>query len=454
MGDTSHYGSAPVGVYGEVLTSGDLGQSWQKIERQPVYGVYPGLTHCQPAGSVSGALDEARCMADGAWRTVHGGRCMADETSFFQPAGTANKPRQAVVLAQRFNGSTGEYIGSMNTTWKFLNNLGSAGDGNKDHFEMDMDGSVVQLDDGSLLATSYGPFADGRLGNCSLVNSTPTSVPAHNGFGVLCTSVFVSRSVDGGATWMQVGVASDTPSKTEMQWPCFAGSENNVLQLAGTGTLLAVWRAGGPAHQPPTGEPICGATSADGVHWLRPQALGWSSAAVANASRALPFNMSCPHPYGVDPKLAQLHSGLLALSAGRVGMHVWLAPSIKPTDGNVLEQLAAEDKGGWLGLNLAQAHNDLVSLADMPADMRYTKSYVSNFCMATCYLTPGVPCDDLCEFESTSYTGMVNIPGTDRILISYEKTTGTYNEGSAPSQVGDRSYIFVMELRVTKTGSD
>ena len=159
-----------------------------------------------------------------------------------------------------------------------------------------------------------------------------------------------------------------------------------------------------------------------------------------------------------------------------VGLHVWLAPSIDPHAKkiNILDQLAAEDGGGWAGLNLAQAHNDLVSLAHMPADMRFTQGWISNGENSS-----QLPdCDPLCEFESTGYTGaflarrellttsvqpdlklklfsagkccvpgMVNIPGTDRVLISYDKTTGAYDNGTVPTRVGNHSYIFVMQLR-------
>jgi hypothetical protein len=161
------------------------------------------------------------------------------------------------------------------------------------------------------------------------------------------------------------------------------------------------------------------------------------------------FNASAPRPYGVDPKLVQLdQSGMLALSAGRAGLHVWLAP-LPSTNGhssnNVLEQLAEEEGGGWTGLNLAQAHNDLVSLAHIPSDMRFTPGWI-----ASGGNPEGTACDPLCEFESTGYTGMVNIPGTDRLLISYDKTPGMYDQGTVPSRVGNRSYIFVMELRVIR----
>ena len=44
---------APIGIMGKVFTSEDNGSSFTPIERQPVYGVKPGLTHCQPAVSAS-----------------------------------------------------------------------------------------------------------------------------------------------------------------------------------------------------------------------------------------------------------------------------------------------------------------------------------------------------------------------------------------------------------------
>ena len=133
--DASTTGGGPIGVVGELFTSADHGQTWQRIARHPVDGrLYPGLTHCQSAGTVPGSPGEARCMAD--------------ETSLWQPAGVAHLPRQAVVVAQRFSGATGAYLGSMNTSWKFTNDLAAAASGDKSdltHFEMDMDGRCVSF---------------------------------------------------------------------------------------------------------------------------------------------------------------------------------------------------------------------------------------------------------------------------------------------------------------------
>ena len=192
--DAANADGLPLGVRGEILTSGDNGQSWQHVERQPVYGTgFPGLTHCQPPDAAGIST------------------CMADETSFWQPAGTANVPRDAIAVLQRFNASTGAYLGSGNSSWKFAHDLGTAAANAATHFEMDMDGSVVQVpsasgaDDGKaagggggLLASSYGPFRGGNnsRSNCSVVNATWSGV--HNGVDVICTSVVVSRSDDGG----------------------------------------------------------------------------------------------------------------------------------------------------------------------------------------------------------------------------------------------------------------
>ena len=73
-------------------------------------------------------------------------------------------------------------------------------------------------------------------------------------------------------------------------------------------------------------------------------------------------------------------------------------------------RISAKDRVGRL--NLGRVHNDLVALAHMPSDMRFTQDFISS-----------AACDDICEFESTSYTGMVNIPGTDRILVSCKVPT-------------------------------
>ena len=68
------------------------------------------------------------------------------------------------------------------------------------------------------------------------------------------------------------------------------------------------------------------------------------------SATAPPFTPTRPIPYGVDPKLVQLQSGQLALTAGRVGLHLWLSdPAVQPRGkANLLKQLAKQGGGGWL----------------------------------------------------------------------------------------------------------
>jgi hypothetical protein len=71
--------SAKIGVSGEVFTSTAAGREWQRIDRPPVYGCRPGLTHCQRAPSPRAVAWPA------AWP--------ASRRSGTQPAGTTQKPR-------------------------------------------------------------------------------------------------------------------------------------------------------------------------------------------------------------------------------------------------------------------------------------------------------------------------------------------------------------------------
>jgi hypothetical protein len=198
-------------------------------------GPQPGLTRPrpQPGRAPSGGVAS----------------CMAGESSFWQPAGTAQKPREGLVLVQHFNASTGAYLGSSNSTWDFSVDLRNVGPGSSpDHaqkFAMDMDGSVVKLPSGGLLASMYGPFVGDRA-NCS-----------SGGWTGACSSIVISRSQDG-VNWKQVGVASDSPTKVSVGLPCCSAEERSVIQLADGKTLLAVYKAGGVVTEGITCDPTDG----------------------------------------------------------------------------------------------------------------------------------------------------------------------------------------------------
>lgn len=113
-------------------------------------------------------------------------------------------------------------------------------------------------------------------------------------------------------------------------------------------------------------------------------------------------------PFGVEPKLAKLPlSGKLVLSTGRPGLWVWVADD-PPTE--------------WVPFNLAAHHNAVIT----DPKLRFASDVPS---------TSG----------TTSYTGMVPVPGTDDVIVSYDRLANGWSPAPWPEEV---SAIFTVRVTV------
>ena len=112
-------------------------------------------------------------------------------------------------------------------------------------------------------------------------------------------------------------------------------------------------------------------------------------------------------PWGVEPKIVKLPiSGRLVISTGRPGLFVWVAND-PPED-------------GWTPFNLAAHHN---------AALNDSKWHFGSIVPPTS--------------ETTSYTGMVAVPGSDDVIVSYDRLANGWSPAPWPSEA---SGIFVVRV--------
>ena len=158
-------------------------------------------------------------------------------------------------------------------------------------------GNILPLNDGRLLATVYGQYAEDEE---------------------LTLRVFAVSSEDGGFTWRYLSAVAgpeDVPDAAKKPRP----SESNTVRLA-DGRLMCVYRVGSYLEYRKS-------YSADeGEAWTKPERMEgvWS----------------------VEPQLVRLENGLILLSGGRPGLLLWAC-----ADGEGRE---------WERVNLGEHHNALV----------------------------------------------------------------------------------------------
>eukprot|EP00041_Stephanoeca_diplocostata_P012298 m.206241 g.206241 ORF g.206241 m.206241 type:complete len:414 (+) comp18895_c0_seq2:210-1451(+) len=206
-------------------------------------------------------------------------------------------------------------------------------------------------------------------------------------------SIVAITSNDGGLSWNWMGTVSHDPLG-----PCAGPSEHDCVRLAANGNIFCVFRT---VHE----STLCSVQSAD-------DGLSWTNAVPLNASTAAP---NATAPWGVEPKIVQLAgSGRVVISTGRPGIFLWASGVHFTGDDSV---------GGWTGFNLAAHHN-----------ARY-----SNTALHYHDVIPSTK-------ETTSYTGLVTIPGTEDVLVSYDRLANGWNPAPWPSAA---SAIFVVRITVS-----
>ena len=225
---------------------------------------------------------------------------------------------------------------------------------------INLNGDVVRMGT-ALLATAYGGY-EGDEKDC----------------------VVAIESRDEGHTWRYVSEifsAYATPDMVE------GANEASLVQLA-DGDILCVARTGNGRYG---NRPMIQTRSSDGGRtWAAPQRIA---------------------PFSVYPCLRRLDNGLLALSAGRPGLFLWLCE-----DG-------LGDK--WLPVNVTAHHNAVMDVGH--------------------HITDGELFDG--ESQTTSYTQVVPLV-PDRLLYIYDRTP--FGWKPVPADSWERNRIYALPIRVDR----
>ena len=134
-------------------------------------------------------------------------------------------------------------------------------------------------------------------------------------------------------------------------------------------------------------------------------------------------------PSGVEPKIERLPNGLLVVSSGRPGLYVWAAkdPTSAGAAGASVPPTVALPLA-WHGFNLADHHNSAYN----DSSLHFSSS------------TPGAD-------ETTSYTGMVAVPGENAVLVSYDRLANGWDPAPWPPSPLTRgaSALFTVKLTIS-----
>jgi hypothetical protein len=201
-------------------------------------------------------------------------------------------------------------------------------------------------------------------------------------------------------------------------------TENAMVRLA-DGKILMVWR-----NDPGYNVTLMAQVSSD-------QGRTWSLAAPMHGKITDgDFEDIVDAPFGVDPKLQMMHSGIVVLSTGRPRMYLWaLPPGADP--------LTAV----WQPFDQGRLHNAALAMGGSPDGtpsgvLAFLPSYWKVWRGASDPTLVGTGC---C---TDAYTGIAALPGSDELVMTYDMISFNCPKGVyAPNNVCDM--IVSMKLSVT-----
>lgn len=197
----------------------------------------------------------------------------------------------------------------------------------------------------------------------------------------------LASSTDGGHIWRNyssAATADDAQLNDAKAGPPAEGpDESSVIRLP-DGRLMIVFRVGETKDWPLRRS----FSSDDGRTWTKPDVLP---------------------AYSVEPQLLRLANGVIALSTGRPGLHLWLT-----TDPAAAAQ-------SWQDVDIAEQHNEWFR------DPSYE-------------ISPRDPSSPDKGWTSTAYTGLVQV-APNKLLLLYDR---------GPKDAQDATRLFAMPLEVPR----
>lgn len=171
------------------------------------------------------------------------------------------------------------------------------------------------------------------------------------------------------------------------------------------------------------------------------EGLSWSLAAPMHGKIADGgYEQIVDAPFGVEPKLQMMDSGVVVLSTGRPRMYLWtLAPGADPLTDR------------WHAFDQGKIHNTAVAMSGSPTSttsgvMSFTPEYWKLWRGAT---DPSLRSMGCC---TDAYTGLVALPGTNRLVMTYDMLAFNCPRGVFSSNnVCD--FIVSMQMEITVNGT-
>ena len=152
-------------------------------------------------------------------------------------------------------------------------------------------------------------------------------------------------------------------------------------------------------------------------------------------------NISRMDAWAVMPQLQALSNGVVVLTSGRPGLRMWL---LHPG-------AAAEDRGGWLAIDLASVHNNGVEPV-----WQYRNNTVNATCVASsapcvhCHTYPFHCTPPSVPPETTAYTGLAELTPVSstvsKLIVVYDRVANGW--AYPPGRWGEADGIFSMVLTI------
>jgi hypothetical protein len=217
-----------------------------------------------------------------------------------------------------------------------------------------------------------------------------------------------------------------------MKVPCEQPTENHMTTLA-NGSLFAVFRSEN------TNYPLCSTVSNDeGKSWSKAITMPGPTGRNPMTIHSSGTPAMSDGPFGVEPKILTLPNGLLVLSTGRLGQFLWVAD---------------DPPQAWTSWNVAKHHNDnFVKTAPPGGDEIYHNLTFFEF---STHKREDFPRSGRAApyawneagSGTTAYTGMVNIPGTNDVVVCYDKNGHAW--APYPGD-GDKSAVFTVRVTIER----
>lgn len=391
--------------FGRSFASADNGSSWHEIP--PIANGDIVFKSCIP----SAVNNSITCMA------------------YYQAIISRNDNRTGAMLTSRFEVSAGGnvsqvWVGNSTVTWPAPGLIPFDAKDSIDNFYMVQDGNPLRAQDGGWLLPMYGKFMEYLLPP----NTTHQNQKEASNVLALVKATDSSLSSWEFYSWVNIGRPWQCAASRGVYWPLTPHNlcnptEAAMVRLANQDILL-IWR-----NDPGYNITLMAQVS-------RNDGRTWSVAAPMHGKiRDGAFENIVDAPFGVEPKLQMMASGVVVLSTGRPRMYLWALP---PNADPLTEAWQPFDQGKLH--NAAVAQGGGAAKTGVPI---FQPTYWEIWRGAKDPSLRGTGC---C---TDAYTGIVALsPQSDTLVMTYDMLAFNCPKGVAIPKSGVCDFILSMPMKV------